>query len=297
MIGQAPQKPFIEGVTEVWFRATNRECDASALLYRPAVLIEYRINFRSLRAGLNHSEERSYTAWVPLDGLAIDWDTPALSFCEAPQLASQPDCDIGYQQGDFLTTKACFEQFEAELIDKLVRHERLCVFFNPVFGIFSAPGEAVEDFLVQVAEAALSRVEPELKRLRNTFELQHEQIREARSARGARSENPSFESFISRKLHLFESENRLAAMFSTLAGAVFGTTQQRHQPEDYNPDETELREDLDRVEHEASQALRTLYGEYLALASEYDIFEIGLQPDNIIVIRRALLWVPVSNSP
>ena len=57
-----------------------------------------------------------------------------------------------------------------------------------------------------------------------------------------------------------------------------------------------MREDLDRIEQEASEALRALYSEYLALANEYDIFEIGLQADNIQVARRLLLWVPVANN-
>ena len=81
-------------------------------------------------------------------------------------------------------------------------------------------------------------------------------------------------------------------MFSTLAGAVFGSSEPREE-EKFRADETELREDLERIEQEASEALRALYDEYLALANEYDIFEIGLQPDNIQVIRTMLLWVPV----
>ena len=36
--------------------------------------------------------------------------------------------------------------------------------------------------------------------------------------------------------------------------------------------------------------------QYLALANEYDIFEIGLQADNIQVARRLLLWVPVASN-
>lgn len=84
-------------------------------------------------------------------------------------------------------------------------------------------------------------------------------------------------------------------MFSTLAGAVFGSAEPRPQEEQYRADEAELREDLERVEQEASEALRALYDEYLALANEYDIFEIGLQPDNIQVIRGILLWVPTES--
>ena len=295
MSGQAPDRLEIEGVTEFWFRPGDEMDDASALVYRPALLIECSINFRSLRAGLNHSEERSYAAWVPESDLAIDWDSPAAEINERSQLTILANSHIGYLQGNYQTSKKDFDEYEAELIDMLARKERLRIFFNPVFGLFSAPEDSLEDFLARVAEAALGRVEPELKRLRNRFELHIEQVREAQAAKGANAENLSLESVISRKLRFFESENRLADLFSTLAGAVFGTTEPRSQNESYEASETELREDLDRVEQEASEALRALYSEYLTLANEYDTFEIGLQPDNVQIIRRILLWIPVSS--
>ena len=293
MTGQEPKKLNIEGVSEFWLRAEDAESESSERVWRPAVLIECSINFRSLRAGLNHSEERSYTAWLPEGNLAIDWDLPAITLNSMPQLASMPTLNIRYYPGDYLILKADIEQYESELINKLVRNERLQVFFNPVFGLFSGPEDPLEQFLARVAEAALSRVEPEMKHLRNRFELQLEQVREAHTAKGAHAEELNLESFISHKLHLFESENRLAAMFSTLAGAVFGTTEPRPEADIYQADEAELREDLDRIEQEASEALRTLYEEYLKLANEYDVFQIGLQPDNVQVIRRSILWIPV----
>lgn len=224
----------------------------------------------------------------------MDWDASAGDFEELSHLSSDAVPGIGYRPGNYRTTKSEFDQCVAELLEKLVRTERLSVYFNPVFGLFSAPGDPLEDFLGRVADAALGRIEPELKRLRNRFELQLEQVREAQSLKGSLAESLNLESFISNKLHFFESETRLAGMFSTLAGAVFGSAEPRPQEEQYTADEAELREDLERVEQEASEALRALYDEYLALANEYDIFEIGLQPDNIQVIRGILLWVPVS---
>ncbi|HVF90570.1 MAG TPA: hypothetical protein VNH22_10930 [Blastocatellia bacterium] len=293
MIGYAPQKLYIDGVSELWLRLPQPEADPPALSYKPAILIECGMNFRSLRAGLNHSEERSYTTWIPEHDLAIDWDAAAVELDQRPQMAVQADPSIPYAPGNYVTTASDFEQYEAELINRLVRTERIKIFFNPVFGLFSTPNDPLEEFLPSIAEAALGRVEPELRQLRNRFELQLEQIREAHPQRNSNDQNLSFESIISHKLHFFESENRLAAMFSTLAGAVFGTTEPRSHTEVYEPDEAELREDLFHVEQEASSALRALYSEYLTLANEYDIFEIGLQPDNVQVIRRALLWVPV----
>jgi hypothetical protein len=290
--GQAVEKLRIEGIAEAWLKPGDGL--AGPLVYRPAVLIEYTVNFRSLRAGLNHSEERSYSAWLPEADLAMDWDSRGGDFDGISRLASQPDPAIDYRLGNYLTTRSDFDQCVAELIEKLVRTERLSVYFNPVFGLFSAPGDPLEDFLARVADAALGRIEPELKRLRNRFELQLEQVREAQAAKGSFAESLNLESFISNKLHFFESENRLAGMFSTLAGAVFGSAEPRSKEEPYRADEEELREDLERIEQEASEALRALYDEYLALANEYDTFEIGVQPDNIQVIRRILLWVPVN---
>lgn len=290
MSGQAIERLRIEGIAESWLEPG---AGRPAQVYRPAVLIECTLNFRSLRAGLNHSEERNYSAWLPEADLAIDWDSPANQFDGLTQLISQSDPAIGYRTGNHKTTKSEFDHYAAELIEKLVRNERLRIYFNPVFGLFSSPEDELDDFLARVADAALGRVEPELRSLRNRFELQVEQVREAQASKGSLAENFNLESFISNKLHFFESENRLAGMFSTLAGAVFGSSEPRSQGEVYRFDEAELREDLERIEQEASDALRALYDEYLTLANEYDTFEIGLQPDNIQVMRRILLWVPV----
>jgi hypothetical protein len=293
--GPATQKLSLEGVSEFYLLPDSIPA-LEDRLYRPAVLIDCSINFRSLRAGLNHSDERSYAAWLPSRDLAIDWDQPAAIISNAAQLLASPDSRIGFVQGNYQASNADLDQYEAELIDKLVRNERLRIVFNPVFGMFSSPDEGLEDFLGRVAEAALGRVEPELKRLRSRFELQLEQVREARSERGISDDGPGLDRIILHNLRFFESENRLAAMFSSLAGSVFGATGPRSEAEIDAQTESELREDLDRVEQEASDALRALYGEYMSLSNEYDMFEIGLQPDNIQVIRRALLWVPVNAS-
>jgi hypothetical protein len=224
--------------------------------------------------------------------MAIDWDTPAVPL-EGARIGTHPEPGIRYLEGDFQTGKEVFRQYQEELIDSLVRNERLRIFYNPVFGLYSSPGVKLDDFLSHIAEAALRRVEPELKRLRRRFELQLEQIREAQNRRGLRAEGVGLERLELTKLHLFESENRLALIFSTLAGTVFGTTEPR-RTERFEQCDAELKDDLARVEREASDTLKSLYDEYLTLANEYDVFEIGLQPDNILPTRSGLLWVPVS---
>jgi hypothetical protein len=286
----------IQGVPEVWCRPLSPPDNPDSMVYRPAVLVECTLNFRSLRAGLNHSEDRSFTAWLPKQEMAIDWDSTAINFDGSLHVESASDQATGYDAGIYSAAEERFKQYLDELINKLVRHERLKIYYNSEFELFSSPGEQLEDFLSQVAEAALRRVEPELKNLRRRFDLQLEQIREALTRRGQAAEGIGLDRLQLRSLQLSESENRLASIFSTLAGTVFGTAEPRQSDEQDNSDDADLREDLDRIEQEASDALRALYDEYMTLANEYDMFEIGLQPDNIQVLRLALLWVPVEAS-
>jgi hypothetical protein len=290
-----PKRLRIEGVPELWLESRSKPRGSTNIAYRPAALVECVVNFRSLRAGLNHSEDRSFAAWVPEGQMAIDWDTPAVSL-DAARIGMHPEPGIAYLDGDFQLTREAFTQYQDELMDWFVRNEKLRVFYNPVFGLYSSPGDPLEDFLSLIAEAALRRVEPELKHLRRRFELQLEQIREAQARRGQRAEGLGLDRLELTNLHLFESENRLASIFSTLAGTVFGTTEPRRQ-EEFEQCDSELRDDLGRVEREASEALRALYDEYLTLANEYDVFEIGLQPDNVQMTRLGLLWVPVAGAP
>lgn len=283
MSDQSREKISIEGMAEYWLPAPS----AGALIYRPAIIAECTLNFRSLRAGLNHSEERNYTAWLPEGDAAIDWDVPAAQIIEGSPLATQPEPGIPYRPGRYRASKQDFEEYISELIDKLARTERLEIFFNDRFGLYSSPGDSLEEFLARVAEAALGAVEPELKQLRNEFELRIEQLREA-----YKSEDLDPEKLASRQLKIFESSTRLAKLFSTFAGSAFNLAElERHaesKPED------ELGQDLEQLEREAQKELRALYDRYLEMAREYDIFFVSLQPDNIQIVRSGLLWVPVA---
>ena len=61
-----------EGVSHLWLESGPKLRGTVNIAYRPAALAECLVNFRSLRAGLNHSEDRSFSAWVPEGQMAID---------------------------------------------------------------------------------------------------------------------------------------------------------------------------------------------------------------------------------
>jgi hypothetical protein len=294
-------------VAEHWYSLEGDE--PIGRVYRPAVLIDCRVNFRSLKAGLNHSEERSYTAWLPAGSVAVDWDAKALAEVAASRLAHAPETGVEQpdEQPDLGVER--WEEIETDLVEALARREKLVVSYNPLFDLFSGVDESLDDFLDRVAEAALQRIEPELKQLKAAFELQLEQVREAQinkrgaaivdaAAAGSAGGKAEVERLLRRRTEFFETENRITSLFTGLAGFVLETpfVASGADEEDENDAAFEIREDLARVEKEAADALDDLYARYLEMVRSYDEFEVRIQPSNIRVLRRALLWVPVEKS-
>ncbi|MGB5038576.1 MAG: hypothetical protein WBQ66_18355, partial [Blastocatellia bacterium] len=92
-----------------------------------------------------------------------------------------------------------------------------------------------------------------------------------------------------------ETENRVTSLFTGLAGLVLQVPNARDDEDDAEVEDgpaQDLRDDLGRVEREASDALNELYTKYLEMVRSYDDFVVGIQPANIRIVRRALVWVP-----
>ena len=294
-------------IGEYWY-SPDDEGGLDGLAYRPAILIDCRVNFRSLKAGLNHSVERSHTAWLAEGTLAVDWDAPAVENVEAARLVSRPEPDVEPAAARPDVSAERIDEIETDLVDALVRRERLVLFHNQLFEIFSDVDEPKSEFLDRSAEIALEKIEPELKQLKHVFELQLERVREAHiskrdavvvdgMATPASEGKAEVERLLQSRTEFFEVEQRITSLFTGLAGFVLQMPFARSRPGENSAEAAlELREDLSRVEQEAADALNELYTRYLEMVRAYDEFEIRIGPSNVRVLRRALLWVPIAKS-
>lgn len=290
-------------IAEFWYAPDPADAGRD-LVYRPALLIDCRINFRSLKAGLNHSEERSYASWVPPGTLPVDWDAPALPSVETSRIGHEPAPGVRRPESRPALDAERLDEAETDLVGALARRERLVLFYNPLFEIFSDVGGPLDNFLDRAAEIALQQIEPELKQLKHVFELQLEQVREAHiSKRGAVPTDASGSSAVEGKAEIerllqsrtefFEVEKRVTSLFTGLAGFVLQMPFVKSRPAGAGSEAAvELREDLARVEQEAADSLNELYTRYLEMVRSYDEFEVRIQQSNVRVLRRALLWVP-----
>jgi hypothetical protein len=265
-----------------------------AQYYRPVAYIECRLNFRSLRAGYHHSEERIYTTWYPESNLPVDWDVSPITLTTHQKLASQPMAQLPQKAGDYRLTAKRFQELEDTLIDQLNRKEMLKLLYNSTFKLYSTPEEPREDFIDRVSELAMPQIEARLRELMRQFELKLERVREAEERKGRKLQlpEPDLMKMLEQRYKLLTSKSRLASVF--LSGARVALRPARvlltGSADLLN---RELHETLTRLEQEACDAVNRVYEQFLDLSTHCESFEIGLQPQNIQVVRRAVLWLAV----
>lgn len=295
-------------IAEFWYKR-ELDSDPGTLVYSPAVLVDCSINFRSLKAGLNESEERTFTAWLRPGSSAVDWDFVAIDPVIESDLDTSPDEAIRQPEARPELDEERWSELESDLVDRLTRREKLVLHYNALFEIFSGVRETLADFLDRAAEIALQNIEPELKQLKHVYELQLEQVREAHLNRrgalladelggGVPTSKLEIERMLRGRTEFSETENRVTSLFTGLAGLVLQVPTARSDEGDVEVTDgpaQDLRDDLGRVEREAADALNELYTKYLEMVRSYDDFVIGIQPANIRIVRRALVWVPVTD--
>src|SRR5262249_21196978 len=160
---------------------------------------------------------------------------------------------------------------------------------------YSSPDEDREEFLSRVSEAGLSDLEPELKELMRRFEMKLEQVRESEERKGRKTQlpKPDLLKSIEKRSELHTSKSRLTEMFLSSAKHMLKPTRQ-NVATGFSLENTnfELHETLCRIEQEAREAVNDLCDRFLEKTAQCDDFEIGLQRNNIQVLRRAVLWLP-----
>ncbi len=278
-------------VPHIWL---NSPVAAGASAYYPAVMIECKLTFRSLRATYHHSEERIYTAWYPEKDLPINWDEPIISLAPGTKFSGVPLSDLPKQTGNFLFTPSRLVEMQDELINSLVRKEKFSLLYNPIFKIYSTPGQTRDEFLDKVSEIALTEMEPELRDLMRKVELKLEQVRESQERKGRKDPlpEPNLLKNIEQRSEIFTSKARLTSMFLNSAKRALKPKTFRGSI-DVSLDKInfELNETLRHIEQEANEEVNQLWEIFLERSQQCDKFDIGLQHQNIQVLRRAILWL------
>jgi hypothetical protein len=131
--------------------------------------------------------------------------------------------------------------------------------------------------------------------LMRRFELKLEQVRESEERKGRKEPlpEPDLLKSIEQRSDLLTSKSRLTSMFlNTAKNAMKSTRMHDISALSLDGANRELHETLHHIEQEACDAVNHLCEDFLSRSSQCDSFEIGLQHNNIQVLRRAILWLP-----
>jgi hypothetical protein len=266
-----------------------------AWAYRPAWLVECSLKFHSLRARLKHTEERLFLAWVPRGEGDPDWDTPPRDpfSVEVSQLWKAPPRDLPHRQQGYMLSQAALTRHIEELISQLSRREKLRLWFNQQFDAFSEVGESRENFIKRVAELAAETIGDELAALAARVNLRLLQVQSAAERKGLEQNLPEAklnEILIERRQEFFSSITRLEALFSS--GERLLVAANDNQPLNSVVTDPDLHETLLHIEADVRRQLNVLCKRCLEAAAACDLYEIGLQPNQIGVLRKGVLWLP-----
>lgn len=147
--------------------------------YRPYILAEGIVTHAESRSGVHVSAVRSYVAPIaPNDGRVL-WHQASQIDAETLDIRAVPESSR--QLGIGITPEALQQhaaQSEEGFKQFLEENERLQIFYNPAFSVYSEAGETREAFLERCMEEANRRVGDAQERLESTFRRRIDQLRE-----------------------------------------------------------------------------------------------------------------------
>lgn len=147
--------------------------------YRPYILAEGIVTHAEGRSGVHVSAVRSYVAPIaPADGRVL-WHQASQIDAEKLDIRAVPEpsrpIDIGISPETLQQNAAQAEEGFKQFLEE---NERLQIFYNPAFSIYSEAGETRESFLGRCLEEANRRVGDAKERLESTFRRRMDQLRE-----------------------------------------------------------------------------------------------------------------------
>jgi D-glycero-alpha-D-manno-heptose-7-phosphate kinase len=156
--------------------------------HKPFVLAEAIITLTEPRSGAHQSVGHAYAAPIDVSEATVAWNEARSISSDALDLHAEPDPNrrISSKISIEAIVQAAaqseegFRQFVSE-------NERMQIFHNPSFGIFSEPHESRAAFAQRCLEEATRRLEDEAERLESTFRRRIDQVKE-RSERELREE-------------------------------------------------------------------------------------------------------------
>jgi hypothetical protein len=251
--------------------------------YRPFVLAEGIVTHVEGRSGLHLQTARAYIAPIASNDGRVLWHQASLIEADKLDIHAVPDPERQLEIG--ISPEALVQnasQGEEGFKQFLEQSERLQIFHNPTFGLFSEPTEPRAAFIQRCMEAANRELEDEQERLESTFRRRIDQLRE-RSEREQRELDDAEEGTRTDKQEVN------VAWGQTLYNITSG---RRSAVSDASVSvrETDYLDNIALIQKSWDRELEALREDLTAKARSIEEISIVPTPRNIEVTKYVILW-------
>ena len=252
--------------------------------YRPYLLAEGIVTHSESRSGTHHQVVRSYIAPIePADGRVL-WHRASQIDPEKLDLRAVPDprnrTTISITPEALVQSASHSEEGFKQFIEE---NERMQIFHNPEFSLWSDPNETRQAFLQRCLDEAKSRIEAQQERLESTFRRRFDQLRE-KSQREEREMDNNAENG-----ERDDTQDVNLAWGQTLYNITSGRPASVAETK-VSVRETDYLERIAQVQRSWDRELQALRDELTTKAREIEEISIVPTARNIEVTKYLILW-------
>jgi D-glycero-alpha-D-manno-heptose-7-phosphate kinase len=254
--------------------------------YRPYVLAEGVITHSEGRSGIHQTIVRSYVAPMdPTDGRVM-WHQASQINPETLDIRATPEPK---HRMDTVASPEALTQGASQSEDGfkqfIEESERLQIFHNPAFAIYSAPNETRESFLKRCLEEATRQLESERERLEGTFRRRIDQLKQKsdREQREIDSTEDSGHGEPAQDVNLAWGQT----LYNITSGRPASTSEAPHSVR-----ENDYRSRIAQIQKSWDKELDGMRDDLTAKARAIEDISIVPTPNHIEVTKYLILWAP-----
>ncbi|HVS29988.1 MAG TPA: hypothetical protein VMS98_00910 [Thermoanaerobaculia bacterium] len=255
--------------------------------YKPHMLAEGIITHAEPRSGVHQSITRTYVAPIDASDEVVVWKSARQIEPDHFDMRAEPDPERQASRAISVeslvsTAEQSLDSFRQFLVDS----EKLRIFHNPAFGLYSEPGETRDGFVDRCMDEARRRLEVEQERLESSFRRRIDQLRE-RSEREQRNideaaEDSPDETKVPQNMNVAWGQ----ALYNITSGRPAAVTEPPQSAR-----EVDYRANIAQIQKAWDRALQTKREELDSRAQEIEEFSIVPSAKNIEITKHVILWM------
>jgi D-glycero-alpha-D-manno-heptose-7-phosphate kinase len=252
--------------------------------YKPFVLAEAIVTQIEPRSGIHQTLSRAYAAPIDIAEATVTWSDAKLIDPDGIRMYAEPDPNRKISSRiAFETLSQAAAQSQESFRQFVADREKLQLFHNPEFAIYSEPHESRDAFLARCLDEARRRLEDEAERLESTFRRRIDQVKE-RSEKDSRDLESKEEQSADAPV-----QNVNVAWGQTLYNITSGKPAAvAEAPQSMR--EVDYLEKIAQIQRAWDRELQTLRDELNARAGEVQEIVVTPSPKNIDVTKYLILW-------